>query len=195
MTESEALHINIEKLINFFGLSKSLIDDRLGWKNNKYSRIHNRLQEPTLTDLVEIAELYGVKVRDLLDKNMKIPPLNSLSNKIKQDAQQRIGKPVKEYERSNLSSHLILILSNHYEVNSTYTTSDIRSYLPLELQNKSIEWAKSILSPFIEDTGKTRPGKTKPEKVYRLIQAIPRKMVGKAKEIVDDEWLQEILKK
>lgn len=57
-------------------------------------------------------------------------------------------------------------------------------------KGKSIEWNKSILSSFAEETGETKKAKTKAEKIYKLIKDLPREMVDKAKETVGVDLLK-----
>ncbi len=85
-------------------------------------------------------------------------------------------------------------MDKHYKIEDNFTNSEIKGYfneeLVLAFKNKSIEWNKSILSSFVEETGDTKKAKTKAEKIYKLIKDIPREMVDKAKETVGVDLLK-----
>jgi len=199
MDEYQTIIANLERLRTNYGLELDEVDSLGKLKKGTYKNVVEGKAILNLIDLISIVKIYLPDPSKVFNPKMRMPAFKDIPNVIKGIAAERLGKAEKQIEKKDRIYYCVLILDKYFNIGDEFTNSQINGYFKEELEKtfkgKSIEWSKSILSPFIEDTEKTQPGKTKPEKVYRLIQAIPRKMVGKAKEIVDDEWLQEILKK
>lgn len=185
---------NLEKLRLYFNLEMQEIDEIAGLGRNSYSRIISKKQSIKLDELISIGNnVYNLTVVKLLNKNLKEPTLKSLPPLVKELAISRQGKTVRQQQRRDLILFCILILNKHFQVGSTFTNSQIKSYLTDELQHifkdKSIEWSKSILSTIIIDTNKKRKGKTKPEKLYQINSPLPQEIIDKAINTIGTDWL------
>lgn len=185
---------NLEKLRLSFNIEMQEIDEYAHLGTNAYSRIISRKQPLKLEELISISNnIYNLKAVQILVPNTKAPPMSKLPKVILEIVKLRKGQEPRRQKKREIIQYCILIINKYFNVGEEFTNSQIKSYLGGELEatfkGKSIEWNKSILSPFIYDTGKTRKAKTKAEKVYQLKTAIPLEMAYKAKEAVGDEWL------
>lgn len=199
MTEIESdeynlIIVNLENLRSSLNIEMQEIDEHAELGTNTYSRIIKKKQPIRVDELISIGtKIYNLKAIQILNANLKIPAIRSLPIAIREIAKERIGKTIRTQEKRDIIQYSVIILKKHFKVKGNFTNSQIKGYLNEELKgtfkNKSIEWGKSVLSSFIEDTGKTQPGKTKPEKVYKLLKKIPSDMVNKAEELVGSEWL------
>lgn len=186
---------NLENIRLSLNIEMQEIDEHAELGTNTYSRIINRKQPLRLDELISIAKkVYNLKAVQILSSTLKTPSIQSLPIEIKKIAKEREGKTARTQEKRDIIQYCILILSKHIKVGNDFTNSKIKGYFDNELKVafkiKSIEWSKSILSSFIEDTGETRKAKTKAEKVYKLIKKIPEDMVDKAKDTVGTDWLE-----
>jgi len=186
---------NLEKFRLSLNIEMQEIDGYANLGTNAYSRIISRKQSIKLEELISISNnIYNLKAVQILVPNAKAPLLSKLPKVISEIVKQRKGQEPRRQKKREIIQYCVLIINKHFNVGEVFTNSQIKSYLGGELEatfkGKSIEWNKSILSPFIHDTGKTRKAKTKAEKVYQLKKALPLEMVYKAKEIVGDEWLE-----
>lgn len=185
---------NLESLRLSLNIEMQEIDEHADLGTNTYSRIASKKQPIRLDELISIGKnIYNLKGVEILSSNLKTPPLSRLPQSIQVIVKQRKGKVPRKQEKRDIIQYCTLVLDNYFKVGDEFTNSQIKGYLTGELETafkgKSIEWSKSILSDFIEGTGKTRKAKTKAEKVYRLAKAIPTEMVEKATEAVETDWL------
>jgi len=181
-------YTNLEKLRKHFRLNKTIIGNFLKWSTLKYARIHNRKQKPILDDIIEIANMYGLRATDLMNPDMPVPKLYMLQSGLQKIAVSREGKPDKGYVRSDLISHVTIILSEHIPVQGTFTNNQIREHLPKHLKKYPIEWKKTRLKfhvvPAIPE-GQILRGSTQ---TYKLIQEISEEILKKAK---DSIWVHQ----
>jgi len=187
---------NLEKLRLFFNIEMQEIDESVELGKNTYSRIISGKQSIKLNELISIGrKIYNLKAIQILNPNLKIPSIQSLPKIVRDIVKERKGKVPRTQEKRDITHYCIVILNKYLKVGDHFTNSQVKQHFKGELETafkrKSIEWNKSILSPFVEDTGKTQKVKTKPEKVYRLIKKIPSDMVKKAKDTVGADWLHE----
>src|SRR5690606_23098462 len=187
---------NLEKLRLFFNIEMQEIDESVELGKNTYSRIISGKQSIKLNELISIGrKIYNLKAIQILNPNFKIPSIQSLPKNVRDIVKERKGKVPRTQEKRDIIQYCIVILNKHLKVGEHFTNSQVKQHFKGELEtvfkSKSIEWNKSILSPFVEDTGTTQKVKTKPEKVYRLLKKIPSDMVKKAKETVGMDWLHE----
>jgi hypothetical protein len=191
---------NLESLRLSLNIEMQEIDEYAELGTNTYSRIISRKQPIRLDELISIANnIYNLKGSQILSSNLKTPTSTRLPSAIKTIVIGRKGKAPRTQEKRDIIQYCILILDKYFKVRKDFINSNIKGYFSDELKiafkNKSIEWNKSILSPFIEDTGETRKAKTKAEKVYRLTKTITKDIVDKAIETVGVEWLKEFEEK
>ncbi len=179
-----AIH-NLEALRNYFGFHKNEIDSLLNFSEGKYARIIKE-QSLELKDLISVSSLYNLKTVNILNPNLKMPSLKSLPEHVLSIAKDRMGKPVRTQEKRDLTPHLIIILSKYFKVNDSFTNSKIKTYLPSDIQNKSIEWRKTKIKDYVVATDKKEKVKTKPEIVYKLVKAIPANVVEEATRVVSE---------
>lgn len=194
MNEYRIIIDNLERLRINYGLEYEEVDSFANLKIGTYKSVITGKIVLSTKDLISIARIYTVGTPKLFNPKMKMPIFKNLPEAIKKIASERLGKTAKVIDKKDLIYYCILIFNKHYKINDDFTNSQIKGHFKGELdvafKGKSIEWGKSILSPFIEDTGQTRSGKTKPEKVYKLIKKIPAEMVDKAKDTVGTDWLE-----
>lgn len=186
---------NLERFRTSLNIEMQEIDEYSKLGTNAYSRIIAKKQSIKLDELISIGKnIYNLKAVQILRPNIKTPPLTKLPEIIRKIVTPRKGNTPRTQEKREIILYCILILSKQFKVNDEFTNSQIKGYLKGELEiafkGKSIEWNKSILAPFIDDTKKTKKVKTKPEKVYKLIKKIPSSMVEKAIETVGIDWLE-----
>lgn len=193
MDEYKVAIDNLEALRMYAGLHMNEIDKFLGFSKGKYARIIAG-QSLELKDIIAISGLYDLLAIDILKPNLKMPSLRRLPERIRSIAQERTGKTPRNQEKRDGIYYCALILNRYFKVGEDFTNSQIKGYLNNELKKafkgKSIEWEKSIISECILDTETTRPGKTKPENVYRFVKEIPADIVEKAFEKIGDDWLE-----
>lgn len=179
---------NIERLRKNYGLKYSEIDKLGNLKKGTYLKVIEHQEILDIKDLIAIAEIYSLKAEKVFNPKMRMPPFLSLPVSIQEIATERLGKTAKRINKRDLVQYCILILNEYYKPGDEFTNSDIKSHLKGELEtifkDKSIEWHKSILSLYVNDTGNRKSGKTKPEKIYKLVKKVPAEMVNKAKETV-----------
>lgn len=188
---------NLEKLRLSLNIEMQEIDEQAKLGTNTYSRIVAGKQPIKLNELIAIGRaIYSLKAVQILNPNVKIPSINRLPIEIKKIAKERQGKDPRIQEKRDIIYYCILILNKHFKAGDDFTNSQIKGYLNDDLKfvfkGKSIEWNKSIIAKYIFDTETTRPAKTKPENVYKLLKKLPVKMVNEAKEIVGEDWLEDI---
>lgn len=193
--EYDLIISNLEKLRLSLNIEMQEIDEHANLGTNTYSRIISRKQPIRLDELISISNnIYNLKVIQILRSNLKAPSSNRLPDAIKTIVIARKGKVPRTQEKRDIIQFCILVLDKHYKLEDNFTNSEIKGYfneeLELAFKNKSIEWNKSILSSFVEETGETKKAKTKAEKIYKLIKDIPREMVDKAKETVGVDLLK-----
>jgi len=186
---------NLEKLRLFFNIEMQEIDESVELGKNTYSRIISGKQSIKLNELISIGrKIYNLKAIQILNPNLKIPSIQSLPKIVRDIVKERKGKVPRTQEKRDIIQYCIVILNKHLKVGEHFTNSQVKQHFKGELEtvfkSKSIEWNKSILSPFVEDTGTTQKVKTKPEKVYKLAKKIPKEMVRKAKDVVGADWLE-----
>lgn len=190
---------NLEKLRISNGLEYSEIDKFANLKDGKYKEVIDGKAILDTKELIAVSKLYFPDPSKVFNPKMRSPSFNDLPDYIQIIAKERKGKAARTQEKRDIIQYCILILNKHVKVGKDFTNSNIKGYFNDELKivfkGKSIEWSKSVLSPFIEDTGETRKAKTKAEKVYKLIQEIPKDMVTKATTAIGTEWLSELDKK
>lgn len=186
---------NLEKLRTNYGLEYSEVDE---FGNLKPGTYQNAIEDKAILnvkELISIVKIYMANVPNIFSPKMRMPSFKTLSSKIKKIASERLGKTEKVIEKKDYIQYCVLLLNRHFKVGNDFTNSQIKGYFKGELETafkgKSIEWSKSILFPFIADTGETKPGKTKPEKVYKLVKRIPSELVKRAKEMVGSDWLED----
>lgn len=177
---------NLESLRLSLNIEMQEIDEYAELGTNTYSRIISKKQPIRLDELISIGNnIYGLNGAQIFSSDINIPPLTSLPQAIKTIVKLRKGKAPRVQEKRDIIQYCIVILDKYFKVGDDFTNSQIKGYFKGELETafkgKSIEWSKSILSAFIADTGETKPGKTKPEIVYRLVKKIPSEMLKKAK--------------
>lgn len=187
---------NLENLRLSLNIEMQEIDDYAELGTNTYSRIISKKQPIRLDELISIGKnIYGLKGAKFFSSNLNVPPLTSLPQAIRTIVKRRKGQAPRVQEKRDIIQYCIAILDKHFKVGDDFTNSQIKGYFKGELETafkgKSIEWSKSILSPFIADTEGTKPGKTKPEKVYKLVKRIPAELVKKAREMVGIDWLED----
>lgn len=191
MIEYQIIILNLERLRKNYGLEQGEVDKFGGLKNGTYKNVVNGKVILNVKDLISIAKIYISDPSKVFNPKMRMPGFKDLPVSIKEIASERLGKSEKVIEKKDLIYYCIIILDNYFEIGNEFTNAEIKGYFTGEFETafkgKSIEWGKSVLSSFIEDTGKTQPGKTKPVKVYQLIKKIPSQMVKKAKETVGSE--------
>lgn len=185
---------NLENLRLSFNIEMQEIDEYAELGTNTYSRIISRKQPIRLDELISIGKnIYGLKGTQIFSSTLKTPPLANLPQAIRTIVKLRKGKAPRVQEKRDIIQYCVVILDKHFKVGDDFTNSQVKAHFKEELEiafkRKSIEWSKSILSPFIEDTGETKPGKTKPEKVHKLVKRIPSGMVKTAKDVVGSDWL------
>jgi len=184
---------NLENLRLALNLEMQEIDEYAELGTNAYSRIIHKKQVLRLDELITIGKkIYNLKAVQLLSQVIKAPNIQSLPIEVARIAKERKGKSPRTQEKRDIIQYCILILDKYFTLGDTFANSQIKGYLKGELETvfkgKSIEWSKSILSPFVEDTKETKKAKTKAEKVYRLKKTIPKEMVEKASELVGNNW-------
>lgn len=199
MSEYKVIIDNLERLRINYGLEYEEIDSFAKLKSGTYKSVITNKIILSTKDLISIAKIYTVDSSKLFNPKMRMPIFKNLPEEIKKIASERLGKTEKIIDKKDLIDYCILIFNKHYKINEDFTNSQIKGHFKGELEvafkGKSIEWGKSILSSFIEDTGQTRSVKTKPEKVYKLIKNIPKDMVDKARETVGEDWLKDFEEK
>ncbi|MFD2554758.1 hypothetical protein [Sphingobacterium tabacisoli] len=190
---------NLEKLRIGNGLEYSEIDKFANLKDGKYEEVIDGKAILDTKELIAVSKLYFPNPSKVFNPKMRSPSFNDLPDYIQIIAKERKGKTTRTQEKRDIIQYSILILNKHVKVGKDFTNSIIKGYLNNELKTvfkgKSIEWSKSVLSPFIEDTGETRKAKTKEEKVYKLIKTIPKDMVAKATATIGTAWLDEFEEK
>jgi len=193
MNEYKIIIDNLERLRINYGLEDEEVDSFANLKSGTYQSVITGKMVLSTKDLISIAQIYTVGTSKLFNPKMRMPIFKNVPEAIKKIASDRLGKTAKVIDKKDLINYCILIFNKHYKINEDFTNSQIKGHFKGELEvafkGKSIEWGKSILSSFIEDTGQTRSGKTKPEKVYKLIKKIPADMIRKATETVGTDWL------
>lgn len=186
---------NLEKLRTNYGLEYSEVDEFANLKPGTYQNAIEEKAILNVKELISIVKIYMANVPKIFSPKMRMPSFKTLSSKIKKIASERLGKTEKVIEKKDYIQYCVLLLNRHFKVGNDFTNSQIKGYFKGELETafkgKSIEWSKSILSPFIADTGETKPGKTKPEKVYKLVKRIPAELVKKAEDMVGSDWLED----
>jgi len=192
--EYEILLQNLEQLRSTFNIEMQEIDIAAELGKNTYSRLISKKQSKRIDELISISnKVYNLPSSLLLSPNLQIPSIDHLPNAIKSISVLRLGKSIRRQKKRDIIQYCILILNTYFIVGDNFTNSQIKSYLKGDLEaafkSKSIEWHKSIISPFIEDTGHTQKAKTKSEKIYRLIHEIPTEMVSKATNVIGADWM------
>lgn len=182
---------NLEKLRVSLNIEMQEIDRYAELGTNAYSRFINKKQSIKVEELISISnKIYNLEVVQILNPSLAIPEITDLPPIIVDLIKERIGKLPRTQQKRDIIQYCILILNQHFNVGDDFTNSQIKRYLTNDLEllfkNKSIEWSKSVLSPFIEYTDQTRKAKTRAEKVYKLIKAIPIDMITDAKEAVEN---------
>lgn len=180
---------NLERLRYFIKLDMQEMDEYANLGQNTYSRIIAGKQQPRLDELITIGKLiYNLKAIDLFKPNLQAPALNHLPEPIRRLTKARAGKLLRVQKKRDIIYYCIALLTSEFNVGDEFTNSEITRLIKANFKDihnsKSIEWNKSILAPFIEDTGKTRPGRTRPHKVFRLNKKIPQELVKKAAEAI-----------
>lgn len=183
---------NLEKLRVSLNIEMQEIDKYAELGTNAYSRFINKKQSIKVDELISISnKIYNLEVVQILNPSLAIPEITDLPPIILDLIKERIGKLPRTQQKRDIIQYCILILNQHFNVGDDFTNSQIKRYLINDLElffkNKSIEWSKSVLSPFIEYTGQTRKAKTRAEKVYKLIKAIPIDMIKTAKESIENK--------
>jgi len=195
MNEYQTIVQNLERLRTNYGLQYEEVDKFAGLKSGTYKAVIDGIVALTVKDLISIAKIYITDPSKIFKPKMRMPAFKDLSSKIREIASERLGKKEKVIEKRDLIHYCILIFNRYFKVDTDFTNSEIKSYLNNHLKKafkgKSIEWEKSIISGCILDTETTRPGKTKPENIYRLVKEIPADMVERAFEKVGDDWLED----
>lgn len=186
---------NLEKLRLSFNIEMQEIDEYAELGKNTYSRIIARKQPIKLDELISIGRtIYNLMAIQILNPSLKVPSLESLPRAVRDIAKKRKGQVPRMQEKRDIIQYCIIVLDKHLKVGEHFTNSQVKQHfkgrLETAFKGKSIEWNKSILAPFVEDTGATQKVKTKPEKVYKLAEKIPEEMVNKAKDSVGTDWLE-----
>jgi len=188
MKDYKTIITNLEKLRTNYGVEISEIDDFAKLKSDTYKKILAGKKILNVVELIAILNIFEIDPSKIFNPNMRMPIFNQLPDLIKDIASERLGKKAKIIEKKDLIKYCILIIAKNIKVNDEFTNSQIKAHFDTDLakkfKGKSIEWNKSSLSPYVEDTGETLPGKTKPEKVYKLVKKIPEEMVSIAMEVV-----------
>ncbi|TJZ50061.1 hypothetical protein FAZ15_21840 [Sphingobacterium olei] len=200
LNEYDLVISNLEDMRLFLNIEMQEIDEYAELGTNTYSRIVSKKQPIRLDELISIGKhIYNIKTVQILSPNLKMPQSTKLPQEIKNIVTRRKGKTPRTQVKRDIIQFCILILNRHFKIDDNFTNSLIKSYFNAELdlafKGKSIQWNRSILSPFVEDTNTTQSGKTKSEKVYKLIKKLPSDMVKKAKETVGEDWLNEMEEK
>jgi len=194
MKEYEYVIQNLEKLRTNYGLKPAEVDSRAKLKKGTYQGAIDGSTDLTVKDLIAIVKIYVPDPSKVFKQKMRMPAFKDLPEDIRKIASERLGKTDKVIEKKDLIHYCILIFDKHFKLNDDFTNSEIKSYLNDDLkkafEGKSIEWEKSIIAEYVLDTETTRPGKTKPGNIYRLIKEIPADMVEKASERVGKDWLR-----
>lgn len=194
MDEYQIIIQNLERLRTNYGLKYEEVDEFGNLKRETYQNVIEEKTVLNVKELISITKIYMPDVPKIFNPKIRMPSFKDLPSNIQEIASERLGKTEKVIEKRDYIQYCILILNRHFKVGSEFTNSIIKGYLSDDLKKvfkgKSIEWDKSIISGYILDTETTQPGKTKPEKVYKLIKAIPKDMVDKAKETVGGDWLE-----
>src|SRR5690606_23315757 len=165
MSEYKIIIDNLERLRINYGLEYEEVDSFANLKIGTYKSVITGKIVLSTKDLISIAKIYTVGTPKLFNPKMRMPIFKKLPEAIKKIASERLGKTAKVIDKKDLIDYCILIFNKHYKINDDFTNSQIKGHFKGELdvafKGKSIEWGKSIMSPFIEDTGQTRSGKTK----------------------------------
>ncbi len=166
-----------------YNLKQEDIEELAHLTTNKYSRIENGSQVPTLEDIVNIGKVYGLGSHEILKPDLTIPSFDKLPTATQKVALQNKSIVVREKKSWNINDNILAVL-NGYEQNENFTNSEIIARLPKELaehmKNRSIEWNRGILKGVVEKTGRKRKGiiminkrpvvSTKTEVEYRLVR-------------------------
>lgn len=182
---------NLEKVRNYFGIQMKEIDKHAGLSTNAYSRIVNNKQILKLNELISISnKIYGLKALELLKPNMLFPKLDTLPIEIAKISKARKNQNPRSQTKREIIQYCIIILARYFKPGDEFTNSQIKDYLNDDLQlyfkGKSIEWKKSIISPYIENTKKKQKAKTKSEIVYKLKAALPDEIVNNANKAINN---------
>lgn len=191
MIEYKIILQNLERLRKNYGLEYSDVDKLGGLKEGKYKKVIPEKEVLNVKELISVAKIFIADPSKVFNPKMRMPAFKDLPSSVQEIASERLGKVGKVIEKKDFIQYCILILDKYFKVGDDFTNSQIKGYLEGDLaiafKGKSIEWNKSILSPFIEDTGETRKAKTKAEKVYRFIKVIPPDMIKRAKEVTRED--------
>lgn len=184
---------NLEKLRDNYGLDYNDVDRLSKLKSGTYHDLLQGNKTIDLKELISITKVYLIDISKVFNPKMRMPSFNNLPQAVQEIASERLGKTGKIIEKKDLIYYCVLIFHKHYKIGSNFTNSDVKNHLTDDLQvafkGKSIEWDKSILSNYITFTQTTQQGKTKPEKIYKLIKEIPMDILEKAKIKVGTSWL------
>lgn len=193
MNVYETVINNLEKLKNNYGLDYNDVDRLSKLKDGTYNDVVNGNKTIDLIELISITKIYLDDISKVFNPKMRMPSFKNLPQAVQEIASERLGKTEKLIEKKDLIYYCVLIFQKHFKIGSNFTNSEIKSHLSKELQKafkgKSIEWDKSILSKYIIFTETTQQGKTKPEKIYKLLEEIPVDLVKKAEQKVGKSWL------
>lgn len=193
MNVYETVINNLEKLKDNYGLDYNDVDRLSKLKGGTYRDVVNGSKTIDLKELISITKVYLDDISKIFNPKMRMPSFKNLPQAVQGIASERLGKTEKLIEKKDLIYYCVLIFQKHFKTGSNFTNSEVKSHLSNELQKafkgKSIEWDKSILSKYIIFTQTSQKGKTKPEKIYKLLQEIPDDLVQKAEEKVGTSWL------
>jgi len=193
MNVYETVINNLEKLKDNYGLDYNDVDRLSKLKGGTYRDVVNGSKTIDLKELISITKVYLDDISKVFNPKMRMPSFKNLPQAVQGIASERLGKTEKLIEKKDLIYYCVLIFQKHFNTGSNFTNSEVKSHLSNELQKafkgKSIEWDKSILSKYIIFTQKSQKGKTKPEKIYKLLEEIPDDLVQKAEEKVGTSWL------
>jgi hypothetical protein len=174
----------LESLRNHFKIERKEIDEHARLKGGQYSRMIGKSQKIDLKSLRDVCKnIYNLSLKAFLNLEGEFPTYESLPNKIQELTKGRNG--IREQKTLNLTSYLVLIINQYYKLDDVITNKFIRTYLPTQLNGKSIELSKTSIKNHFKDINEDKPSKSK---VYKLIIPFPLETIENAIKTVDPLW-------
>jgi len=177
----------LEHLRKHFNIEKQEIDSFAKLKVGQYSRMIGKNQKLDLQSLRDVSnKIYNLSIKDLFNLDGSVPKETDLPIEIQKLIAGR--NKVRKQDKLDLTSYLIVIVTQYYKVDDIINNKVIRPYLPANLSDKPIELGKTTVRNCFEDINK---GTEIKRKVYKLISPISSELIKKARESVDPTWLKE----
>ncbi|MBE8721364.1 hypothetical protein C4F40_11580 [Sphingobacterium sp. Ka21] len=177
----------LESLRNHFKIERQEIDEHAKLKAGQYSRMIGKSQKIDLKSLRDVCKnIYNLSLKDLLNLDGEFPAYKSLPNKIQELTKDR--NSIREQKTLKLTSYLVLIIDQYYKLDDVIKNKFIRTYLPTQLNGKSIELSKTSIKNHFKDINEDKASKTK---IYKLISHFSPETIENAKKTVDPLWLKE----